>query len=361
MPESGAYRVYLGAYTSDDEVAGIGLAEADGDGSLRVSGHVAALADPSFLAMAPDGRTIYAVSERPEGRVVALSVRPDGTLRELNSHPAEGSAPCHLSVHPCGRYLLTANYRSGSIAVHPIAEDGALRAATHVVQHSGTGPNPQRQDGPHAHQVLADPVGRVLAVDLGADAVHVYDFDTDTGHLTNDRAVSVRPGSGPRHLAWHPDGERGYLLNELASSITEFDYDSNTGELTPRRTRPTLPPDYARANLAAEVVVDHRGRYVFASNRGHDSIAVFDAESADGELRLVDIRSAGVAGPRHIALSPDGSVLLVAGQRSNDVRAFRVDDLTPLGDPVATPSPTCLLPVGQGSLPVAGSQSIRES
>ncbi|MFC7344308.1 lactonase family protein [Saccharopolyspora griseoalba] len=345
MPDSGAYRVYLGAYTTGDDVAGIGMAEADGGGALRATGRVAAVADPSFLVLAPDGGTVYAVSERQEGRVVALSVRPDGTLRELNSQPTGGSEPCHLSVHPCGRYLLAANYRSGSIAVHPIGEGGALRAATHVVQHSGSGPNPHRQEGPHVHQVLADPAGRVLAVDLGSDSVHVYDFDTDTGHLSDDRAIALRPGSGPRHLAFHPDGERGYLLNELASSITEFDYDARTGELTPLRTLSTLPPDYARANLAAEVVVDPRGRYVFASNRGHDSIAVFDAEAADGELRLVDIRPAGVSGPRHIALSPDGSTLLVAGQRSNDVLALTADDLAPLGDPVPAPSPTCVLPV----------------
>ncbi|GAA2341140.1 lactonase family protein [Saccharopolyspora halophila] len=349
MPDNGAYRVYLGAYTAEGGAAGIGLAEASPAGSLHVTGHVAEVADPSFLALAPDGGTLYAVSERSEGRVVALSVRPDGTLREVNSQPAEGASPCHLSVHPSGRYLLTANYGSGNVVVHPIGEGGALRSATHVLQHRGTGPNPHRQEGPHLHQVLTDPAGRVLVVDLGSDAVHVHDFDTDTGHLVNDRTVGLRAGSGPRHLAFHPDGERGYLLNELASSITEFDYDSSTGVLRPLHALSTLPPDYARANLAAEVVVDLRGRYVFASNRGHDSIAVFDADSADGELRLVDIRPAGVTEPRHIALSPDGSVLLVAGQRSNDVQAFAVDDLTPLGEPVAVPSPVCLLPV-QSSL-----------
>ncbi|MEU6267328.1 lactonase family protein [Saccharopolyspora shandongensis] len=349
MPDNGEYRVYLGAYTGAESAAdGIRLAIADPSGALRCTESVAEAFDPSFLAMAPDGATLFAVSELREGRVIAFAVRPDGTLGEINSQPTLGAAPCHLSVHPSGKYLLTANYESGNVVVHPIAEGGVLREPCHVVQHSGSGPNPQRQEGPHAHQVLPDPAGRhVLAVDLGTDSVHVYGFDVDSGHLSLKHEVPVRAGAGPRHLAFHPDGDRAYVLNELASSLTEFGYDPATGELEPGRTLSMLPPGYGQPNLAAEVVVTPDGRFVLGSNRGHDSIAVFRTDSSDGELRLVDIRPAGVVEPRHMALSPDGRVLFVAGQRSNDVQAFRIGengDLTPLGEPVLTPTPVCVLP-----------------
>ncbi|MBF6507530.1 lactonase family protein [Saccharopolyspora hirsuta] len=348
MPDE--YRVYLGAYTGADSAAdGIRLATADGTGALRCTESVAEVHDPSFLALAPDGSTLFAVSEQPDGRVFSLEVRDDGTLRELNSQPTLGAAPCHLSVHPSGKYLLTANYQSGNVVVHPIDAGGVLREPCHVVQHSGSGPNPQRQEGPHAHQVLPDPAGRfVLAVDLGTDSVHVYDFEVDTGHLVLRHEVALRAGTGPRHLAFHPDGERAYLVNELASSVTEFGYDPSTGDLEPGRTLSSLPPDYGRPSLAAEVVVTPDGRFVLASNRGHDSIAVFQADASDGEFRLLGIHPALVAEPRHIALSPDGRVLFAAGQRSDDVQAFAISprgELSPLGDPVPTPMPVCILPV----------------
>lgn len=350
MPDQSEYRVYLGAYTGADSAAdGIRSATADGSGSLRCAGSVAAIHDPSFLALSPDGSTLFAVSEQRDGRVFALEIGDGGALRELNSQPTLGADPCHLSVHPSGKFLLTANYQSGNVVVHPIAAGGVLREPCHVVQHSGSGPNPQRQEGPHAHQVLPDPSGRfVLAVDLGTDSVYSYDFEADSGHLALRHELPLRAGSGPRHLAFHPDGERAYLVNELASSVTELGYDPSSGALEPGRTLSALPPDYGRPSLAAEVVVTPDGRFVLTSNRGHDSIAVFQADASDGEFRLLGIHPAGVAEPRHIALSPDGRVLFAAGQRSDDVQAFAISprgELTPLGDPVATPTPVCILPV----------------
>lgn len=341
------YRVYLGAYTGIESAAdGIRLAFADPGGRLRCTETVADAFDPSFLALSPDGATLFAVNELPEGRVASFAIGADGALREINSQPSLGGAPCHLSVHPAGRFLLTANYATGNVAVHPIGEGGVLREACHEVQHSGSGPDPRRQEGPHAHQVVPDPSGRrVLAVDLGADTVHVYDFDPVSGHLALRHEVAVRAGSGPRHLAFHPRGDRAYLISELASSITEFGYDADTGALEPGATRSTLPDGYAQQNLAAEVVVSPDGRFVFGSNRGHDSIAVFRADPPG--LQPVDIRSAGVAGPRHIALSPDGGVLFAAGQRSGTVQSFTVGagaELTPVAEPVSTPSPVCVLP-----------------
>ncbi|GAA0541346.1 hypothetical protein GCM10011581_37230 [Saccharopolyspora subtropica] len=350
MPEQGEYRVYLGAYTgAETAVDGIRLAIADADGGLRCTESVAEAFDPSFLALSPDGATLFAVSEVREGRVIAFEVRQDGRLREINSQPSLGSEPCHLSVHPSGQWVLTANYGTGNLAVHPVAEGGVLREPCHEVQHSGSGPNPLRQEGPHAHQVLPDPSGEhVLAVDLGTDSVYVYHFDVATGHLALRHEVGMRAGSGPRHLAFHPDGGRAYLVNELASSVAEFGYDAATGTLEPGRTLATLPPDHGQPNLAAEVVVTPDGRFVLASNRGHDSIAVFRADSGDGGFGLVDIHSAVVAEPRHIALSPDGRVLFAAGQRSHNVQAFELSpagELTPLGEPVPTPTPVCILPV----------------
>jgi 6-phosphogluconolactonase len=350
MSDNGEYRVYLGAYTGPGSAAdGIRLAIADADGALRCTESMAAAFDPSFLAIAPDRATLFAVSELLEGRVIAFAVNADGTLNEINSQRSLGVAPCHLSVHPCGRYLLTANYTSGNLVVHRIDASGALREPCHVVQHSGSGPNRTRQEGPHAHQVLSDPSGRyVLAVDLGTDSVYVYAFDADSGHLVLRHEVALRAGAGPRHLAFHPNGERAYVINELASSITAFGYDAETGALEPGRTLSTLPPDFGQPSLAAEVVVTPDGRFVFGSNRGHDSIAVFRADFADGEFELIDIRPALVAEPRHIALSPDGRVLFAAGQRSNDVQAFDIADngvLTPLHEPVPTPTPVCILPV----------------
>ena len=346
MPHDGEYRMYVGAYTGDSQADGIGLAVVDPSGVLRRTGTAAATPDPSFLALSPDGATLFAVSEVPHGRVVSFSVAADGALREINSQPTLGSAPCHLSVHPSGRFLFTANYVSGNVVVHPIADGGVLREPCHVVQHSGSGPNQDRQDGPHAHQVLADPGGRhVLSVDLGTDSVHVYDFDAETGHLALREEVPLPAGAGPRHLAFHPSGTRFFLLNELASTMTEVGYDPESGAVEPGRTVPVLPPDFAGSNLAAEVVVSPDGRFAYASNRGHDSIAVFGCE--DG-LRLLGIRSAGVAGPRHIALSPDGRILFAAGQNSATVQAFAGADsgeLEPIGEPVATPAPVCLLPV----------------
>lgn len=342
------YRVYLGSYTGpDSEAKGIRLAFADSTGRLRCTDEVARAADPSFLAWAPDRTALYAVSESMRGRVVAFAVGDGGSLHEINSQPSLGAAPCHLSVHPSGRFLLTAHYVSGNLVVHPIDEGGVLREACHVVQHSGSGPH-SRQDGPHAHQIVSDPSGRhVLAVDLGTDSVYIYDFDPESGHLVLKEEVALRAGSGPRHLAFDPAGTRAYLINELDSSITEFGYDPEGGVLEPGRTLSTLPDGHLDPNLASEIVVSPDGRFVFGSNRGHDSIAVFASGATEQGFRPWGLHPAGVAEPRHISLSPDGRILFVAGQNSGTVQAFDVGtdgELMPTGDPVPTPTPVCILP-----------------
>jgi 6-phosphogluconolactonase len=335
------YRVYLGAYTgTESAVDGIRLAHVDSTG-LRCTDCVATTLDPSFLALAPDARTLYAVNELSVGRVVAFAVETDGTLAPVNSQLSHGATPCHLSVHPSGGFLLTAHYGSGELAVHPIGPGGRLLDACHVVQHTGSGPDP-RQCSSHLQQVLTDPDGRhVVAVDLGTDSVYTYDFNPLTGHLALKQEVMLEAGTGPRHLAFHPSGTRLYLVNALTSTMTEASYEA--GVVTPRATVSMLPADYQGHNQAAEVVVSGDGRFVYGSNCGHDSIAVVQVDG----FRLVDVHTAGVIEPRHIALSPDGRNLLVAGQGSETVRLFAVDGptLEPVGRPVPTPRPACVLPV----------------
>lgn len=344
------YRVYLGAYTEAASAAhGIGLALADDTGELHGTDRVAGTPDPSFLASAPDGSALYAVNELSAGRITAFSIRDDGSLQEINSQPSWGEAPCHVSVHPSGRFVFTANYVSGNVVVHPIGEGGALREACHVVQHSGSGPDPDRQRGPHAHQIVPDVGGRhVLAVDLGTDSIHVYDFDVDSGHLAVGRETALPPGSGPRHLAFTPSGDRLYLISELASTITEFDYDADTGSLRPGKTLSTLPEGYDGPNLASEVLVSADGRYVYGSNRGHDSIAVFESGAVDGEFRLVGVHPAGVSEPRHISLGLDGRTLFAAGQDSGTVRTFPIGasgEPGPASEPLVMSNPACVLPM----------------
>ncbi|WP_228717615.1 lactonase family protein [Allosaccharopolyspora coralli] len=337
---------YLGTYTSADSAAtGIVAAEIDDSGRLRPTGRLAPATDPSFLALAPDRATVYAVREQRQGRVVAFRVRPDGTLTELNSQPTQGSDPCHLAVHPNGRFLFAANYASGDVVVYPLGEGGAVREPCHQAHHSGSGPNAQRQAGPHVHQVVVDPSGgRLLAVDLGTDTVSVYDIDRDSGHLALRSELATHAGAGPRHLAFLPSGTRFLLINELDSTVTECGWDPATATATAYRTVSIVPESFTGTTLAAEIVVSPDGRYAFASNRGHDSLAVLDLQEG---VAVREIVPAGVRGPRHMSLARGGSVLVVAGETSHTVQSFAVEAgaLRAIGEPVPTPSPVCVLPV----------------
>lgn len=322
----------------------------DASGALLPSGRAVAAPQPSLLTTSPDGTALFAVDERRSGRVRSYRIEGDGGLTETSVRSSLGSHPCHIATHPDGTHVFTVNYASGNFAVHPVHSGGALGEPLFAVQHTGRGPHPERQDGPHLHQVVPDPGGRyVLVADLGADTVTSYEFDVDSGRLVQRCQVALRPGSGPRHLALHPDGDRGYLVNELDSSMTEFGWHPESGRIEPGRTLSTVPPDDARPNFPAEVVIRPDGRFGYVSNRGHDSIAVFTPESADERFRVLEVRPALVSGPRHIALSPDGARLLVLGQRSDSIQVFDVLDeggLRPVGRPLSIPAPLCavLLP-----------------
>ncbi|MFJ9523630.1 lactonase family protein [Kitasatospora sp. NPDC101801] len=310
-------------------------------------GTVPGVANPSFLA--PAGDRLYAVNEQASGDVTAVSLR-GGRPEVLNSQSVEGAGPCHLSVHPGGRYLLSACFVSGSVAVHPIAPDGRLGRPTDLVTYPG--PDPGQKDGSRPHQVLTDPQGRfVLSVDLGTDLIHTSLLDTGTGKLTAVSRARVQAGAGPRHLAFHPSGRFAYVAAELSSSVIVCGYDPPTGRLTPGVPQPTVPaggPPPAGPNLPAEVLVSPDGAYVYVSNRGHDSISRFAVGGSGGTLTLLDTVPTGGAGPRHISLDPSGALLFAANQNSDSVTVFHRDaafgTLTPAGAPFATPGPVFVLP-----------------
>jgi 6-phosphogluconolactonase len=283
------------------------------------------------------------------GAVAAFKIHPEnGALTLLNQVSSGGAGPCHLNVDRTGRHVLVANYGGGSVAVLPLREDGSLGAATALIRHTGSSVNPQRQREPHAHSVNLSPDNRfALVADLGTDRVMIYRFDALRGTLVaHDPAfVALPPGSGPRHLAFHPDGYRAFVVNELLSTVTAFDYDAIQGVLSARQTVGTLPEFFQGQSTTAEVVVHPGGGFVYASNRGHDSLATF-ALGADGKLKPGTHTSTGGRTPRNFALDPSGRYLWAANQGSDSVQIFRVEAttgvLTAVGGPFEVGAPVCV-------------------
>ncbi|MEU9470555.1 lactonase family protein [Streptomyces avermitilis] len=345
-PPSGPRPLYLGTYTSvDGGGAGIGLATYDPKtGEITGTGTVIRVGDPSYLAVHPDGRTLYAVSERQDGGVSAVRL---ADRKVLGTRGTGGAAPCHLSVHPGGRWLLSANYSSGSVAVHPIGASGALGERTDLVTHSSPPPGPG-QEGPHAHQFLTSPDGgHLLAVDLGTDTVYSYRLDLSKGTLTEVSQAHTRPGAGPRHLTFHPRGRFAYLANEVDNTVVVCAYDPATGRLTPGDPQSTGTG--AGTSYPAQILVTPDGSYAYLANRGDNSLTRY-AVGADGaRLRLLDTVAVGDDFPRHIAFSPDGGLLFAANQRSSTVSVFHVDresgELRLAGEPFASPVAVCALPL----------------
>ncbi|WP_208643220.1 lactonase family protein [Streptomyces diastatochromogenes] len=338
--------LYLGTYTSvEGGGTGIGLATYDPvTGRITGAGTLTGVPDPSYLALNPDGRTLYAVDERQDGAVTAVRL---GDRRVLGSRSTGGASPCHLSVHPGGRWLLSANYQSGSVAVHPIDASGALGERTDLVTHTTPAPGPGQQ-GPHAHQFITSPDGgHVHAVDLGTDTVYTYRLDQAKGTLTEAAQAHTRPGAGPRHLTFHPGGRYAYLANEVDDTVAVCAYDPATGRLTIGDPQPT--GSAGGTNYPAQILVTANGSYAFLANRGHNSIARYAVEADGARLRLLG--TVPVAGdfPRQIAFSPDGRLLFAANQRSGTVSVFQVDtksgELRLAGEPFASPVAVCALPL----------------
>jgi 6-phosphogluconolactonase len=347
--------VYVGTNTGKSK--GIYLSELDlRSGELSAPTLAATTVSPSFLALHPNRRFLYAVNEidrfagMPSGSVSAFAIDPQtGALTLLNQQPSKGGGPAHLAVDKQGKNVLVANYGGGSVAVLPIGEDGRLAPATGFEQHDGSSVNRSRQSAPHAHCVTLDAANRFAFVaDLGLDEVLIYQFDAVQGLLTpNDPPfASVPPGSGPRHLAFHPNGRSAYVINELTSTVTTFRYDAAKGALEPLQTISTLPADFTKTNSTAEIVVHPSGKFLYGSNRGHNSIAIFAIDADTGQLTLIGHELTQGKTPRNFAVDPTGAFLLAANQDSGTIVVFRIDPetgrLTATGHTAEVSMPVCL-------------------
>jgi 6-phosphogluconolactonase len=358
---AGEFLVYFGTYTGAKS-KGIYVSRFDAaTGRLTTPELAAETRNPSFLAVHPGGHFLYAVGEvdnasgKPAGTVNAFSLdRQTGKLTPLNQQASGGGGPCHLAVDATGKCLLVANYGSGSIAALPIHADGSLGEATTTIQHTGSSVNPQRQAGPHAHFICPSPDHRfVLNCDLGLDQVLVYRLDAVAAKLipNNPPFATVAPGAGPRHLTFPPDGKFVYAINEMGSTVSAFSYNPVNAAMTEVQTLSTLPKDFSTNNTCAEIVMHPSGKYLYGSNRGHDSIAVFAVDQKAGRLTLLEHQSTQGRTPRHIALDPTGRWLLAENQASDSVVVFALDPdtgkLKPTGQSLAIGSPVCAVFVGR--------------
>jgi 6-phosphogluconolactonase len=344
--------VYVGTYTGHGSDGIYAWRFDSKTGALKPLGLVAKSNNPSFLAIAPDRRHLYAANEagRGEGQVSAFSIdQATGALTPVNQVSAHGSGTCFVSVDKDGRVVMVANYGSGSIASFRIEDGGRLSEAVSTFQDTGSGGNPSRQKGPHAHSINPSPDNRfAIAADLGTDKLYVYHLDSSTAKLTpNDPpALKLTPGDGPRHLALHPNGRWAYVINEIHSTVTELDWDGKRGVLTAVESVTTLPAGFNGENTTAEVQVHPSGKWLYGSNRGHDSIAVFEIDAKSGKLKLVQNAPTQGQEPRNFRMDPSGTWLLAANAKSNNVTLFRIDPktgrLTAAGQPIQLNSPVCI-------------------
>ncbi len=311
--------------------------------------------NPFFLAISPDNRLLYSIDAKQFGGaenefVAAYRIEgDDGKLRKLNRQSARGSASCYLDVDSTGKSVVVANYASGSVAALPVQSDGSLGPVTSFVQHRGQSVDPNRQQGPFAHSIVVSPDNRfALAADLGIDKILGYRLNANASKLTVNEAqpfATLPPGSGPRHLTFHPNGKRVYVINELTNTVTFFDYAADSGMLTQRQTISTLPEDFAGTSHTADLKITPDGKFLYGTNRGHDSIAMFRIAD-DGVLSLVSIEPSLGNGPQNLLITPDGRWLMCANMPGNNLIVFAIDaatgGLTATGDPVSIPMPSCI-------------------
>jgi 6-phosphogluconolactonase len=336
--------------TQDPARMGITVAQFDTDtGALSTPKMVIDTRDPAHFTLSADGKRLYMCNSGTPGGVSAFAVedRKTGALKLLNYKESQGRGPSYVSVDKTGRYVLDANYGGGYVEVYSLAADGSLDKQTAMVQHQGSSVHPQRQTKPYAHWIRTDPTNKfALVSDLGTDKIMIYRFDEKTGKLApNDPAFAkVNGGSGPRHLAFHPNGKWLYAVQEISNEVVAFKWDSHKGELTQFQVVKTLPADFTDPNTAAEIAVRHDGKFVYVSNRGHDSIVVYSVDQKSGELTLRQrVPSRGKV-PRYFTLDPTEKWLIVGNQDSANVVVFKVDaksgELTPQGEPVSIVKPT---------------------
>jgi len=352
------YRVYIGTYTNTAKSQGIYSYRFDSKtGNLQPEGLAGQATNPSFVAIHPNRKYLYAVSEvstmngQRTGGVSAFSIdAKTGKLTPLNQVPSRGTGPCYVSVDATGKTVMVANYNSGSVALMPIKADGSLEEATSVDQHEGKVVDPKRQGGPHAHSIFTSPDNRfALSADLGLDRLYVYKLDPAAGKLSPNDPVyaAVTPRGGPRHFDFHPNGKFVYVIQEIGLKVSVYAYDKARGALTELQTISTLPEGYKGENLScADIHVHPSGKFVYGSNRGPDSIAVFAVDKNKGTLKAVDYTSTQGRTPRNFGIDPTGRFLIAANQNTNNLVVFRIDQktgkLTPTGQNLEVGAPVCV-------------------
>ena len=356
--------MYVGTYTRrESQVArdsrGIELFRfSPEDGSLAYVTTFGDIANPSFLALHPNGQYLYAVNElgelldgRPSGAISAFRIeRPSGNLTFINQQPTNSTGPCHLVVDATGRVVIASNYSGGSVSVLPLADDGSLGEVSDFIQHEGSSVNPQRQQEAHPHSINIEPTNHFVFVpDLGMDKIMIYELDAELGKLSPHHAqpwARTKSGAGPRHLAFHPNGKLVFVVNELDSTVTSFVMDGEKGTLHVVDSWSTLPEGYDGKSWCADIHIHPNGQYLYASNRGHDSIAVFSIDEGRGQLKSLGQTLTGGKIPRGFRFDPTGQYLVVANQDSDDIFVFEVDarhgKLTPTGVKGEAPAPVCI-------------------
>jgi len=352
-----AMLVLVGTYTNQKSEGIYAFRFDTRTGALTPAGLAAKTESPSFLVEHPNKRWVFAVNEtdtlagQKTGGVTGFSLdSAAGRLTAINQQPSEGASPCHLTVDATGRFVLVANYTGGNLAVLPIDTNGKLGHAATIIQHAGSSVNKDRQEGPHAHAVVLSADNRyLLAADLGLDRVLAYRFASERGDVTRleDGGAELQPGSGPRHIALDAGERHLYVINEMSSTVTMFDWNANTASATSRQTVSTLPDDVKVENSTAEIAIHPSGKFLYGSNRGHDSIAVFAIDGSTGRLTRTAIVPTRGKEPRHFGLDPSGRWLIAANQNTDTLAVFRVDQQTgalePVGDPVPAATPVCVL------------------
>ena len=353
--------VYIGTYTSGKSKSeGIYIYKFNLDsGELKPFSITKNVVEPSYLTVEKDKKYLYAVNETEEyegkksGAVSAFAInQKTGELAFLNKQPSLGGAPCFITTSDNRKFVLVANYLGGNVSSFPIETDGKIAVSVELKQNFGTGPNKARQEAAHAHSINLDAKNRFAIVcDLGVDKVFIYEFDKKSGKLTLNAAQNfyqTKPGAGPRHFAFHKNEKFAFLINELDSTISALTFDEKRGTLTEIQTVTTLPENYKDAdkNTCADLHISPNGKFLYGSNRGHDSIAAFKIDEKTGKLEYVEHTSTGGKTPRNFTISPNGKFLLAANQNSDSVVVFRIDEesgkLTPTGFTAKIPSPVCL-------------------
>ncbi|MDA0283617.1 MAG: lactonase family protein [Planctomycetota bacterium] len=347
--------IYISAFAAGEQGAIHAFRFDSKTGALKPQHRTTDVQHPFFLVISPDGRFLYSIDTESFGGkedefVAAYAIKDrTGKLERLNQQSAKGSASCYLDIDPTGKTVVLANYSSGSVAALPVLEDGSLGEAASFVQHAGSSVDPKRQKAPYAHSIVISPDNRfALAADLGTDKILAYHLDAGTAKLTVNEAqssASVAPGSGPRHLTFHPNGKSVYLINELKNTVTFFSYEPASGKLTSQQTIATLPANFDGVSHTADIRITPDGKFLYGTNRGHDSVAIFRI-GEDGMLSLINIERSLGKGPQNLLITPDGQWLLCANMPGNSVVVFRIDsasgELTVTGEPVLMPMPSCI-------------------